>query len=76
MFDFLKKNAELNTTKTVVEIETEVFAHIKQYGFKKTRTNALLLCFRRYFSSHSFPNAQDIMYNYKSEKTGGMLLWS
>lgn len=35
MFNFLKKKAEINTTKAVDEIESEVYAHVKPYGFKK-----------------------------------------
>ena len=35
MFDFLKKKAEINTTRIVDEIESAVYLHIKPYGFKK-----------------------------------------
>lgn len=35
MSNLLKKKAEINTTKTVDEIESAVYAHIKPYGFKK-----------------------------------------
>lgn len=35
MFDFLKKEKEINTTQIVDEIESAVYEHIKPYGFKK-----------------------------------------
>lgn len=35
VFDFLKKKAEINTTRIVDEIESSVYEHIKPYGFKK-----------------------------------------
>lgn len=35
VFGFLKKNAEINTTQIVDEIETAVYEHVKPYGFKK-----------------------------------------
>ena len=35
MLNFSKKKSEINTTQTVDEIESAVYAHIKPYGFKK-----------------------------------------
>ena len=35
VFDFLKKKAEINTTRIVDEIESSVYEHIKPYGFEK-----------------------------------------
>ncbi len=35
MFEFLKKNTEINTTQIIDEIELAVYEHIKLYGFKK-----------------------------------------
>lgn len=35
MFDFLKKNTNINTQEIVDEIEATVYAHLKPYGFRK-----------------------------------------
>lgn len=35
VFDFIKKDKEINVTKTVDEIENAVYAYLKSYGFKK-----------------------------------------
>lgn len=34
MFDFLKKETEINTAQIVDEIEEAVYVHVKPYGFK------------------------------------------